>query len=362
MNEQSKIVLPAFLYIITGLIILYLGGEWYISAGGWDIYYIPVIITLVMLVIAIIIIKRTPRLQREFIPIIEKKETGLSLGLKISFYFLLVLVIRQLMIWKYYNPWEKLPIVFLVLAQVMVVEKIQLRDVGLQSWTKKNIGCAMGLGGLEFVFTTGGIIIVTMLVFGFDAFSEIYICGQCQLYWLSFPYQYLAVGFGEELLFRGYFYTKLRVFFIRNINGKQRDKMSFLYSMIITNVLFGLFHVPWYLGNWFAGNFSFDATGALMRVISTGLMGVYFTYLYEKSGSIAGPMLIHGIGNSIQPLFLFSNLGNPGTTLGTIIYDFRYIIIMLASLLVYFLLIKKIYKSQSSRKPWKNLLAVQSNC
>jgi membrane protease YdiL (CAAX protease family) len=322
-------VLPSATYIGTSAVILLASGPWSVAAAGWVIYVGSVLWTMLMLVVAIAFVKGARKVELQ--PMNQKGEKGIWLAVKIVGYFFVVLSMRQLMIWQFYNPWEKLPLAFLVMLQVAVVERTRLDDLGLHGWGKRNVSLAVILAGFELMLLTGGFIMIYVAAYGWQVVDNIALCGLCQLYWLSFPYQFLAVGFGEELFFRGYVYTKIRV----HLAKMRGDKSSFWSAMVITNVLFGLFHVPWYIGNWLAGDFSFDLVGCALRVAGTTTMGIGLTYLYEKTGSLAAPMLAHGFTNSIQPLV--GTIGMLPTIFpgGEVLLQLRYIIIGIALLAVY---------------------------
>ena len=125
--------------------------------------------------------------------------------------------------------------------------------------------------------------------------------------------------------------------------------------MTITNVLFGLFHVPWYVGNWLAGDYSFDTIGCIQRVIVTGAMGVYFSYLYEKTGSLTAPMLVHGFSNSIEPFVAFLGPLIFPSELSVTFFEWRYVIAGLVAFPVYIAitrwLVRLTFKTGVS-KPW----------
>jgi membrane protease YdiL (CAAX protease family) len=321
--------LPSATYVGTSAVILLASGPWSVAAAGWDIYVGAVLWTMLMLAIAVVFVKRAARIGSK--PMSHDGWPGLVLAAKIVGYFFVVLSVRQLMIWRFYNPWEKLPLVFLVLLQVSVVEGTRLDDLGLHGWGKRNVSLAAILAGFEVLFLTGGTVLAYIGSYGIGVVDNIVFCGSCQLYWLSFPYQFLAVGFSEELFFRGYVYTRLRVHIAKDLG----DKASFWGALAITNVLFGLFHVPWYVGNWFAGDFSFDLAGCLLRVAGTAVMGVGLTYLYEKTGSLAAPMLAHGFTNSIQPLVRLSGILPPLFPVFGLLLLLKYLLIGLMLLAVY---------------------------
>ncbi|MEX2717725.1 MAG: lysostaphin resistance A-like protein [Candidatus Sigynarchaeota archaeon] len=341
--------MPTTTYIGTSLVILLASGPWTVATGGWDIYVGAVSWTMLMLVGAIVFVKKTSKV--ELARMVENDEPGRVLAAKVIGYFFIVLSMRQLMIWKFYNPWEKLPLVFLVLLQVAVVEGTRLDDVGLHGWRWRNISLAIILAGFEILLLNGGAIVVYILAYGPGVVQNLVPCWSCQLYWLSFPYQFLAVGFGEELFFRGYVYTRLRT----SIAKKRGDKASFWSSIAITNVLFGVFHVPWYVGNWLAGDFSFDLDGCILRVAGTAVMGLGLTYLYEKTGSLVAPMLAHGFSNSIQPIAGLLGLLPPRLPWGTFLLQWDYVFIGIALVASYIAFTRWYVRKTGGRErspPW----------
>ncbi len=348
-RPRMAMFLPTATYVGTSLVILLASGPWAITAAGWDIYVGAVLWTILMLVIAVVFVRRAAKL--ELRPMNQNDGPGLVLTAKIVGYFFVVMSMRQLMIWQFFNPWEKLPMVFLVLLQVAVVEGTRLDDLGLHGWTWRNVSLAFTLAGLEFALLTGGVFVIYIAAYGWDVIDHIVLCISCQLYWASFPYQFLAVGFGEELFFRGYVYTRLRV----HIARRRGDKTSFWGSVVITNVLFGLFHVPWYVGNWLAGDFSFDLEGCIFRVVGTTIMGASLTYLFEKTGSLAAPMLAHGFSNSIQPLVRLLGALPLQLPWGSVLLQYRYVLIGLALLAIYIVFTKWYVQKTGGRErspPW----------
>ncbi len=297
-HPRRVLAVPSLMFIASGVALLLLGGPWHVSAGGWDIYVGPVIMTIGMLVVAVLYARKAARWGLGTID--GSPEHGMVLVAKFTWYFILVMAIRQCMIWQYTNPWEKLPMVFLVLAHVTLVERVQPSEVGLKDWKRPVLLAALVLALLEIAGTNLGVVARAMAT---GAMVEVNL--ESQVYWLSFPYQFLAVGIAEELFFRGWMYTRVRVFLARRFKQQEGgDRRSIIITLLLTAAVFGLFHVPWYVGNWFNGDFSLDVAGCITRVASTGAMGIYLGYAYEKTGSIALPSLVHGLSNSIQPFLV----------------------------------------------------------
>lgn len=231
----------------------------------------------------------------------------------VNLYFtFLICVFRTYILAVMTLPLEKLPMIYLIFIQIFVVEGCVLKDFGLHSdkfWQNTLLGSAYIF--LMFFIILGPIILIALLLF----FPQILVLLQQlapyttlpnPIFLASFVYQLLFVGISEELIFRGYFYNKLR----RSIKSW---RYSYLASIFISSVIFGLFHLPWYIK--FYENtliVSLPATfavpniiDALGRVAWTGFFGVLMCIIYEKTQSLVPTIIIHGLSNTI-PAYLGS--------------------------------------------------------
>ena len=111
-------------------------------------------------------------------------------------------------------------------------------------------------------------------------------------------FQFYFAGFGEEILFRGYFQSRLNQDFGRpwKIKG-----VSFGPGLLITSALFGVLHMlnPF---NPLMGEFGVD----LLWGISSFFGGLLFGFLREKTGTVLSASLGHGLldlGQIIPLLF-----------------------------------------------------------
>jgi membrane protease YdiL (CAAX protease family) len=111
-------------------------------------------------------------------------------------------------------------------------------------------------------------------------------------------FQFYFAGFGEEILFRGYFQSKLNQDFGRPwmIKG-----VSFGPGLLIAAALFGVLHMlnPF---NPLIGKFEID----LLWGISSFVGGLLFGFLREKTGTVLSASLGHGLldlGQVIPLLF-----------------------------------------------------------
>jgi len=91
------------------------------------------------------------------------------------------------------------------------------------------------------------------------------------------PVSILFVGPAEELLFRG------------AVQGRLRQSWGVWPAIITATVLFGLVHIPA-----ITGGFGAQLSYALL----VGILGLLLGYLYEYTGNILVPSLIHGAYNA----------------------------------------------------------------
>jgi len=137
-----------------------------------------------------------------------------------------------------------------------------------------------------------GIALGALLLFAATPLSAGTITGRSIL---GFLYHFIFVGFGEEILFRGYFQSRLNIAFGRPFRflGVQWG-----WGIIIVSLIFGFAHVlnPF---NPFLGHFGLCWPYGFW----TFFIGLMFGYLREKTGSIVAPALIHGIPQALASLF-----------------------------------------------------------
>jgi hypothetical protein len=101
----------------------------------------------------------------------------------------------------------------------------------------------------------------------------------------------LFVGFGEEILYRGYMQSRLNEVFGRPF---QFFGVPYGWGAIVTSLFFGLSHVG--ILGWILGL----STGiTLAWGFWTFFGGLVFGFVREKSGSILAPALLHGLPQAI---------------------------------------------------------------
>jgi len=88
----------------------------------------------------------------------------------------------------------------------------------------------------------------------------------------------------EEVIFRGVVFRWMR------------QSYSFIISSLVSGMLFGFIHV---MDSLLTGNYL-----DLVYILLYGIMGVVFSKMYEETGSIYGPIILHACYNAIPTLAL----------------------------------------------------------
>jgi membrane protease YdiL (CAAX protease family) len=130
------------------------------------------------------------------------------------------------------------------------------------------------------------IIVVVLGVAGFEVVASTII------------FMFFFAGFGEEILFRGYFQSRLNEDFGRPWRTKG---VSFGPGLLITSALFAVLHVlnPF---NPLVGKFELD----LLWGLSSFFFGLLFGFVREKTGTVLSASVGHGLldlGQVIPLLF-----------------------------------------------------------
>jgi len=116
-------------------------------------------------------------------------------------------------------------------------------------------------------------------------------------------YFYLLVGPGEEILFRGYFQSRLNEAFGRPFTF---FGIQWGWGLLIASILFGFWHVlnPSTF-NLFLGNYNLMWPHGLWTVFLGLILGI----IREKTGSITSPAILHSIVNYPPQAIVFAFLG-----------------------------------------------------
>ncbi len=111
------------------------------------------------------------------------------------------------------------------------------------------------------------------------------------LLWL-FLYFFICIAFVEEVMFRGYIQTRIQTII--------KNKWM---SIIIVGIMFAFMHVPFQMlkvDMSFGQFLLYD----YKHLIITGLLHIYFVYIYNRDHQILAPTLTHALINFIPNLFV----------------------------------------------------------
>lgn len=167
-------------------------------------------------------------------------------------------------------------VLFIVPGILMIVNKENLADIG---FGKEKILQQIGFGVL-LAFAMSLVLTVVPIMLGFkDMVGNITYTQPWKIVY-QFVYAILGVALAEELIFRGYIFNKLL-----------EIKDSRWLAIIISSVLFGLFHI-------FNGN--------ILQVIITAFLGFLFCIFREKikGCTLISLIIAHGIYDAMIVLWV----------------------------------------------------------
>ncbi len=290
---ENRMPLVVVIYLATVLLIFTVG----LAAGESAVYW-QAGVSLVMLGILVVVLQRL-RLGREK----TERQPSINIFLRHLVVFGLAMAARSLFIAFFNNPAEKIPIFYLVILTVLLVEGRSLLDIGISrvKWGGNVLaGLILGvsfyylsqwfyIGGVN-VFLGGSLTLVPALYGVYD------------LAWILAT-SFLLSALSEELLFRGY------------LQGSAEKVLGSSKALVYSAVLFGLWHTVW--GIPFIGTPVFAVAYAASYMLFTSLSGIVLGVAYRSTKSLILPIFIHGLWNtftsltatSSQTSFIF--LGDP---------------------------------------------------
>ncbi len=237
---------------------------------------IPIIFSIVLLAPLYIWYKEYS-IQRRISEKIAEKERE-SVLLWIFTLFILALVIRVPSTLWFDMPYEKTPLIYLVVLTIAVVEKTRISVFGFKTG---NFGKAL-LHGLTFYAVWGGTFFLSLYVTVYAFTNQSPAASYDMLLFLSaMPFQILCVGISEEGFFRGYAQTHLE------------KTWSPRKAILIQAALFGAWHFVWNLS-------PFNPFGMAQYVATTFFIGLLFGYFYHKSKNLTPLIFAHGLWNSVS--------------------------------------------------------------
>lgn len=201
----------------------------------------------------------------------------------------------QLLAWSLYRYFFRLPepmdefvvkpIVFVlpVIIYVLKKEKRSLTSIGLtlENWKASLlIGCGFG------VLFGGEAMLANILKYGalvVQPSAVVMQYGIVTVFLLSF-----ATAFSEELLSRGFYFSRL-----------YEASKNLVNSVVLSTLLFVAFHVPILLTS-----LRFQGTTLILFFMTSFVLGFANSLIFHKTKSLVAPVLIHLFWNMTVAVFL----------------------------------------------------------
>ncbi len=271
--KENAIIATILTYYAVSLLVGVSG--WFFPADTELITFIPVFLS-VALLLPIYFWQKNYRKKTELPTSTSRKDKGTML-FWIFALFALALSVRIPSVLLFGEPYEKTPLIYLLIIAILVIEKTDLSTFGFKT---KNLGKSLGYGLLFFGILGGfAIAFAYALIYAFTSQMPIqHYDALASL--LVMPFMILCVGISEEGLFRGYMQTHLEKFY----TSKQ--------AIVFQAILFGIWHFVWNLH-------PFDPFGMIQYVITTFFIGLLFGYFYSKTRNLVPLVFAHGLWNSV---------------------------------------------------------------
>jgi membrane protease YdiL (CAAX protease family) len=190
--------------------------------------------------------------------------------------FALAMAVRIPSVLLFNQPYEKTPLIYLVVLTILVVEKNNISTFGFKT---EHFAKALLHGAALFVILGGLVLTVYYgMIYLFTAINPVQPY-DVMPFLLIMPFMTFCVGISEEGLFRGYIQTHLE----KVCTSKQ--------AILAQAILFGGWHFVWYIN-------PFDVFGMVQHVIFSFLIGLLFGYFYSKARNLTPLVLAHGLWNS----------------------------------------------------------------
>ena len=175
------------------------------------------------------------------------------------------------------RPYEKTPLIYLLILTIAVTEKTDVSVFGFES---EKIGVSLLKGAILYVVLGGSALAIESLLVhvftgqaimrSFDAVSILF----------AMPFQTLCVGISEEGFFRGYVQTHLEKI------------LTFRRALLGQALLFGVWHFVWSLS-------PFDPLSMVIYIATSCMWGLAVGYFYGKFRSLVPVVFTHGLWNSV---------------------------------------------------------------
>lgn len=367
MGRMWRNLLPWLVFIGSAALVLLVHFDWKIEITPADgaiylvfprgIYLMPIVWSIVLCIPAALIYFRQDKFQLPATP------PAFSPKRFIGYFALIygiVLIFRTFIIWQYDGPYEKLPIILFFFLFALLVEQVPLKHYGLDGHTwKKDLRYVAYFCGI-LVLLLLPLIIIAWIIFApqiSTMLPQLIVPNGWVL--VSFPFQAIAVGISEEFMFRGYLYGNFR-------RGDPNPGKIHVYGWIIcASLIFGLFHVPWYVTRSPETLFTIlpeNVFPMIERILSTGAFGLIMCLIFEHTQSLTITVLLHGLWNTLGSFLGSALLAVDLGILNTITWDqiALFGVVVIGPFIVLLILFLKLPRFLARRMGYARLLSSDS--
>ena len=318
--------LPWLVFIATAVLILFLHFDWKLQTTPADgalylvfpqgIYLMPILWMIILCVPVIWIYFHQDKFH---LPEVPPRFSSKRFIISFTLIYALVLVFRTFIIWQYNGPYEKLPIILFFFLFTLLVDQVPLSYYGLHGQTWRKDLLYVGYFCLIFLLLLFPLILIVGIVFASQVaviLTQLVVPNGLIL--ISFPFQIVAVGISEEFMFRGYLYGNCRR------SDPNPNRVHVLGWMFLASLIFGLFHIPWYVSYSSETLFTILPTNVLPmigRVVWTGAFGFIMCLIFEHTNSLLITALLHGVSNTLGSFVGSAFLNVNLSILDTITWD-----------------------------------------
>lgn len=262
-------------YFIVALIVFLCACSFPQENAHASLEVVPIRLSIILLVPLYVWYRRYTSKEKLSKEVDGRKKTAIVF--RILILFVLAMAVRIPSVLLYGMPYEKTPLIFLIILTIVLIEKT---DVSAFGFKPKNIGTSLLKGATLYLVFGGSTLLIEYLLI--HAFTGQAIARSFDIlaFLSAMPFHTLCVGISEEGFFRGYMQTHLE------------KRYAFRKAILIQALAFGVWHFVWNIS-------PFNPLDMAVYVITTCFWGLLVGYFYGKSRNLVPLFLTHGLWNSV---------------------------------------------------------------
>jgi membrane protease YdiL (CAAX protease family) len=262
-------------YFIIALIVLLCAYSFPQENAHASVEAVPILLSIILLVPLYVWHRRCTGKEK-----LSKEADGrekTAIVFRILILFVLAMAVRIPSVLLYGMPYEKTPLIFLIILTIVLIEKTDVSAFGFKA---KNIGTSLLKGATLYLVFGGSTLFTEYLLIHVFTGQSIMESFDIMAFLSAMPFQTLCVGVSEEGFFRGYMQTHLEKHY------------TFRKAILIQAVAFGIWHFVWNIS-------PFNPLDMAVYIITTCFWGMLAGYFYGKSRNLVPLFLTHGLWNSV---------------------------------------------------------------